>query len=169
MCFLHAKHSLRKPPHALGSHKVIKSAIVQQCCRRFQCCDQSLSACIPHATCLLCIMTQGWNALSRDTAIGSSATAQSELERMHPHATCLFCTMTQGRNALSRDTAIGSSVTAQSELRHSHAAFRVGNERQASNAGWQVHCRDRSKEGRHTICFSRQGAEKGQAAQSAQQ
>ncbi len=34
ICFLHAKHSLRKPPHAFGSHKVIKSAIVQQCCRR---------------------------------------------------------------------------------------------------------------------------------------
>ena len=27
-CFLHAKHSLRKPPHAFGSHKIIKSAIV---------------------------------------------------------------------------------------------------------------------------------------------
>ena len=24
---------------AFGSHKVIKSAIVQQCCRRFKCCD----------------------------------------------------------------------------------------------------------------------------------
>ncbi len=39
ICFLHAKHSLRKPPHAFGSHKVIKSAIVQQCCRRSKCCD----------------------------------------------------------------------------------------------------------------------------------
>ncbi len=38
-CFLHAKHSLRKPPHAFGSHKIIKSAIVQQCCRRSKCCD----------------------------------------------------------------------------------------------------------------------------------
>ena len=37
--FLHAKHSLRKPPHASGSHKIIKSAIVQQCCRRSKCCD----------------------------------------------------------------------------------------------------------------------------------
>ena len=39
ICFLHAKHCLRKPPHAFGSHKFIKSAIVQQCCRRFKCCD----------------------------------------------------------------------------------------------------------------------------------
>ncbi len=40
ICFLHVKHSLRKPPpHAFGSHKVIKSAIVQQCCRRSKCCD----------------------------------------------------------------------------------------------------------------------------------
>ena len=39
ICFLHAEHSLRKPPHAFGSHKVIKSAIVQQCCRRSKCCD----------------------------------------------------------------------------------------------------------------------------------
>ncbi len=39
MCFLHAKQSLRKPPHAFGSHKIIKSAMVQQCCRRSKCCD----------------------------------------------------------------------------------------------------------------------------------
>ncbi len=32
ICFLHAEHSLRKPPHVFGSHNVIKSAIVQQCC-----------------------------------------------------------------------------------------------------------------------------------------
>jgi len=39
ICFLHAKHSLRKPPDAFGSHKDIKSAVVQQCCKRSKCCD----------------------------------------------------------------------------------------------------------------------------------
>ena len=38
-CFLHAKHSLRTPPQAFDSHNVIKSAMVQQCCRRSKCCD----------------------------------------------------------------------------------------------------------------------------------
>lgn len=33
-CFLHAKHSDRQPPNALGSRRGMKSAIVQQCCRR---------------------------------------------------------------------------------------------------------------------------------------
>ena len=35
--FLYAKQSLRKPPHALGSHKDKKSATVQQYWRRFTC------------------------------------------------------------------------------------------------------------------------------------
>ena len=37
ICFLNAKHSLRKPPHAFGSHKSMKSAMVQQCCKRSAC------------------------------------------------------------------------------------------------------------------------------------
>ena len=35
----YAKHSLRKPSHAFGSHKDTKSAIVEQGCRRSQRCD----------------------------------------------------------------------------------------------------------------------------------
>ncbi len=36
---LHAKHSSRKLPHAFGSQKDIKSAIVHQCCKRSRCYD----------------------------------------------------------------------------------------------------------------------------------
>jgi len=38
-CFLHAKQPPRKTTQVLGSHKVIKSAMAQQCCRRSKCCN----------------------------------------------------------------------------------------------------------------------------------
>ena len=57
-----------------------------------------------HATCLLCNMTQGRNALGRDTAIGSSVTAHSEL--MHSHAACHVGNERQARNAVGRYTVV---------------------------------------------------------------